>query len=554
MKSWVRFLTVIFLSFSLVLGIQHLAKAQIDPSRLVQQAEKQYHLDKSERSLKLLSQAEQAYRSQEALSPLAQVLALKSLVYQQQGNWELARQNLDRSFSLIENIPASNSKIQIQAQVWNSQGHYFLATGQHPQALANWQQAEKLYRQIEDAPGIAGTVLSQAEALNKMGFHRRACGLTLTLLDPALQRCQELKISTIPTIIKQARTGASPWLADSLNSIGNSFLAMGRLKCAKAFIQASRETTKISNFSPDTQAKITLNLGNINQAIAFQAKEQDNLASFRSHRWQALKYFQQLENQPSHTYRLAGELNQLSLLIISQKWSQATKLANRIQLSAQDQHNLDARVKLANNLVKLQRQHQNLNYTSQDIAQIYLDVIRLAQRSANSRIESSAWGNLGEMYDPQLQLEYTPQQLYEKALVLAQNTRSPEMAYRWQWRLGRIYRQQGLRARAIASYQASLANLNSLRTDLVALEKEVQYEFKEQIEPVYRELTDLLLTDNPSDLDLAAARNTIEALQIAELDNYFQDACLTFEPKSIDLIDPDAALIYTIVLPDRYLP
>ena len=150
-----------------------------------------------------------------------------------------------------------------------------------------------------------------------------------------------------------------------------------------------------------------------------------------------------------------------------------------------------------------------------------------------------------------LALSDTPEQLYREALTQAQQDRALEIAYRWQWQLGRIYRQQGDRERAIAFYQASLANLQDLRSDLAVLETEVQFDFKEQIEPVYRELADLLLTEPTTDKDLAEALQTIEALQVAELDDYFQDACLTYEPRSIAQLDPEAAVIYTIILPDR---
>ncbi len=47
------------------------------------------------------------------------------------------------------------------------------------------------------------------------------------------------------------------------------------------------------------------------------------------------------------------------------------------------------------------------------------------------------------------------------------------------------------------------------------------------------------------------ARDVIEGLQIAELDNYFQDACLTFKKQNIEQIDPTAAVIYTIILPEH---
>ena len=143
------------------------------------------------------------------------------------------------------------------------------------------------------------------------------------------------------------------------------------------------------------------------------------------------------------------------------------------------------------------------------------------------------------------------QRLFERALILAQAVQAPEIAYRWQWQLGRIYRQQGLKKKAIASYQTALANLASLRSDLAALDKEVQYEFKEQIEPVYRQLADLLLEGTPNDRNLELARNVIEALQVAELDNYFQDACITYETKAVERLDKSAAIVYTIVLPDR---
>ncbi|MEO0845543.1 MAG: CHAT domain-containing protein [Cyanobacteria bacterium J06648_1] len=561
MKSWKQFVVAVLLSWSLVLGLDLALNAQAAPDRLVRQAQQHYDQGRSVQALHLLEQAAERYQSQAAILPQAQILALTSLVQQQQGNWQLARESIERSLSLIAPLATSPNKTQVQAQIWHSKGHYKLATGQYDQALADWQQAEQLYRQIEDDSAIAGTILSQAEALGKMGFHRRACDRTLATIDLSESRCTELTQPTAVNIIKHAQSQPKPWLVDSLNSIGNHLLAMGKLKLALQFADASQSS--LSSFPAakwGTDSKIRLNLGNIHQAIALQAKEQDDFDRFKQHRRQAIAYFQQLERlsetPKDQDFQLAAQLNELSLLIASRQWSQAEQLANKIRLIPQN--DLYPQIKFANSLKLLQRYDQAANiasnYSQQDIAQMYLNVARQAQLSGDQRLESSALGNLGDICQDvgaELRLEYTPQQLYEQALSLAQATNSPEIAYRWQWRLGRVYRGQGLSTQAIASYQGALANLDSLRSDLVALEKEVQYEFKEQIEPVYRELADLLLTDVPSDRDLEAARNVIEALQLAELDNYFQDACLTFEPKSIEQLDPDAAIIYTIVLPDR---
>ena len=90
----------------------------------------------------------------------------------------------------------------------------------------------------------------------------------------------------------------------------------------------------------------------------------------------------------------------------------------------------------------------------------------------------------------------------------------------------------------------------------MSLDREIQFSFREQVESVYRELADLLLTTQYPNhpyyrANLETARDVIESLQVAELDNYFQDACLTFDKKNIDEIDSSAAVIYTIILPDR---
>ncbi|HBE17673.1 MAG TPA: hypothetical protein DDW51_08680, partial [Cyanobacteria bacterium UBA11367] len=71
------------------------------------------------------------------------------------------------------------------------------------------------------------------------------------------------------------------------------------------------------------------------------------------------------------------------------------------------------------------------------------------------------------------------------------------------------------------------------------------------VEPVYREFVSLLLASNPSQENLEQARKAIESLQLAELDNFFREACLEGKSKSIDEVDPTAAVIYPIILPER---
>jgi CHAT domain-containing protein len=83
---------------------------------------------------------------------------------------------------------------------------------------------------------------------------------------------------------------------------------------------------------------------------------------------------------------------------------------------------------------------------------------------------------------------------------------------------------------------------------------DIQFSFRDSVEPVYRQLVALLLTSEDgkqvSQENLKAARKIIESLQLAELDNFFKEACLTGMATQVDEVDPQAAVIYPIVLPD----
>jgi CHAT domain-containing protein len=107
---------------------------------------------------------------------------------------------------------------------------------------------------------------------------------------------------------------------------------------------------------------------------------------------------------------------------------------------------------------------------------------------------------------------------------------------------------------ATTAYAEAVKTLQSLRSDLAAISPDVQFSFRESVEPVYRQFVELLLQSDgnaPSQDNLKQAREAIEALQLAELDNFFQEACITASPIEIEQIDPQAAIIYPIILPSQ---
>ncbi|MEO0852380.1 MAG: CHAT domain-containing protein, partial [Cyanobacteria bacterium J06648_11] len=130
------------------------------------------------------------------------------------------------------------------------------------------------------------------------------------------------------------------------------------------------------------------------------------------------------------------------------------------------------------------------------------------------------------------------------------------IAYQWQWQLGRILKARDRLDEAIDAYAVAYDTLQSLRRDLVAVNPDVQFTFRDRVEPVYREYVDLLLQDRPDDapgqFEFQRAREAIEALQLAELDNFFRSACLDAQIVPLDAVDRSGtAVLYPILLRDR---
>ena len=175
----------------------------------------------------------------------------------------------------------------------------------------------------------------------------------------------------------------------------------------------------------------------------------------------------------------------------------------------------------------------------------------LPEHSQRARGLSYTLGTLGKIYEHQGRWQEA-QQVTQRALFSAQHLNAPEITYQWQWQLGRILAAQGETEPAITAYTEAVNLLQDLRQDLASVGTDAQFSFRDGVEPVYRQLVKLLVQgDQPSEQNLQLARSLIEKLQLAELDNFFQDDCLQARPNPIEQLDAKAAVIYPIILDDR---
>jgi CHAT domain-containing protein len=574
-KRLLRFIVVAILGLLLSLKLYSLPPTQAEQPiqsqgsalSLVQVGKKYYDAGQLSEAVQVLQQAAEAYAVQGDVLKQAQVLSLMSLAQQRLGRSQEAEAAINRSLSLLETGAREGEQVPVYAQVLNNKGHLQLARGQAEGALSSWQEAETLYAQGDDRTGVTGSQINQANALETLGFYRRSCNTVLKAFQLEKLKCEELAPETLDRVLKTFQSQPNSLQVTGLRSLGNLLRLLGKLNESQSILEKSLAIAKQLR-SPQDESKALLGLGNTQQAFANRARDLKKTDAAQKFVLSATDYYQQaatIAKVPSNSLSftaLQARLNELNLLIDTEQGSDAQKLLPSIEKEIGNyppsRASVYAQVNFARSLTSLKHKQPKTSFSWQDIAAILDAAVHSARKIEDKRAESYALGYLGQLqYEHQLSGTSTPQLSIERSLALAQTENAPEIAYRWQWQLGRIYRKRGEREQAIAAYQAAYDTLQILRGDLITLNQEIQFSFREQVEPVYREFADLLLDPKTggkqrevSQENLKKAREAIEALQLAELDNYFQDACAN--PKeNIEGIDPQVGIIYTAILPER---
>ncbi|NET58328.1 MAG: CHAT domain-containing protein [Symploca sp. SIO2E6] len=423
-----------------------------------------------------------------------------------------------------------------QAQTFNLQGQVHLAQGQPKAAAESFAAAATIYEEAEDNQGVVKSQINQAQALRQAGLYRRALATIQQVNDSLTQEPDSL--------LK----------AIALRSLGITQRLIGDLKDAEETIQQSLAIAQAQN-SPEDVSAAYLMLGNITKDRANKAQERSETRAIQENFQQAITYYQQAAaNATTPTATIEAQLNQLSLLgdleqeFTAEEWELLAEIRDTIEQLPLSSTAISARINWARMVME---QENRLNVSPQDIAQQLTLALQQARELKEPRAEAYALGQLGELRLKYGQLDQAEENT-RQALIVAQSIGASDIAYRWQWQLAQILKEQGKTAGAVAAYENAVNNLDILRSDLVSVNRDVQFSFRDSVEPVYREFVSLLLSsEDTSQQDLAKARKVIESLQEAELVNFFQEDCLTANPVEIDQIDPKAGVINPIILQNR---
>ncbi len=516
--------------------------SQLTLDQREQQARQLYLDGEFSAAIALWKDLAQSRAAQQNYAAQASALSNLSLARQQLGHWADAQAAVTASLQLVAQLTVPEQQIeQAKAQALMAQGSLQMALGRSQQSLETWQQAEMAYRQSGDVTGSDRARINQAQALRELGFYRQAL---------------EQLTGVMATMANQP---PSPLKAITLRRLGEILRLSGQLTDAQTALTQSLAIARVYDLPIEVSATL-LSLG-------YTAYDQGDIAAAQDFYQQAMISLS--DDASAHQRPLAAQLMpiqlaQLALSVKTAQWPAAAELWPTIQSQFDSlppsRTAIYHQVNWAHSLIKLKQANAtSLEPSWMTIAQQLRRASQQAHSLGDIKAEAYATGTLGQVYE-QTQQWAMAQDLTQQALSLSYSLGAEGLIYQWQWQLGRLWQAPGnpqqSRQKALDAYRRAIATLAELRGDLAAVGDSAQFSFREDVEPVYRQLVGLLLRPEPdgqtiSQANLASAQAVIESLRLAELDDYFREACADIQPININEVDPKAAIVYSIVLEDQ---
>ncbi|QIR41339.1 CHAT domain-containing protein [Tolypothrix sp. PCC 7910] len=518
--------------------------AQVPSLSVEQQARNSYAKGQFTEAAQLFQQAAKGYQA--AKDPIRQALSLSnlSLCYQQLGQWDDANRAITESVDILNTIKDTKAEKSLAlAQALDIRGGLQLARGQAEAAFKSWEGATSLYSQLNKPNKALTSQVNQAQAFQNLGLYKKAISLLETALK--LPQIYNNNIEQLKPAIE--KVAATPETATALRTLGESLRVVGSFDPANLILSRSLAIAQQLKL-PEIVTLNQISLGNLTRAQISLNKANKTEIDPQT----ALNYYQQAAASGIPDLKVQAQVNQLSLLVETKQLDAAKALLPQVQQQIAalpaSRSAIASRVNLAQTMIQMQKQAVG-QIDWEEIAKLLAIAVKQAKDLGDVRIQADAIGSLGHVYE-QKQQWADAEKLTQQAVQLGQQINAGDIAYRWQWQLGRVLKAQDKTESAIAAYKEAVGTIKSLRADLAAANPDLQFSFREAVEPIHRQLVALLVESNQKD-NLKTARDVIEGLQLVELDNFFREACLNGNPAQIDQVDRKAAVIYPIILENQ---
>jgi len=340
-----------------------------------------------------------------------------------------------------------------------------------------------------------------------------------------------------------------------LSQLGDLHFSLGQMgKVIDYFLKAVEEAKKTEN--PELIASVYNNVAN-----ALAVDKDYKTASFLFE--EALV---QLEKSTDDDLRATILINLLRLEYAKKNYK--TVVANLEGVILQIAQMADSHQKVKNLIsislfIKSLRKQLNLknDTTLQNSMYISLSEAQtIATELSDNRNASYAYGYMAQLYEAEKRYAEALR-LTRSAVFYAELCNAPEALYLWQWQLGRLFKAQGKVEESQNAYNKSIKTLNPIRQELFIGYRTKQDFFNTNVKPVYLGLAELILDKAEAAQDpvqkekyLMEARDTMETLKTAELEDFFKDECVSAKSVNKNKLvrSPEhTAILYPITLESK---
>jgi CHAT domain-containing protein len=530
-----------------------------------------------------------------AQSPDANQLVKQGIEFYQLGNVKTAIEIWEKALVIYQNNYNSGAEVIVRENLARA----YQETGKSEKAIIYWQQIIAYYEQVRNFTKMGRSLTEQAQIYSSLGQPQKAIAL---LCNPDQnQTCSPKSAVEIAHTYKDliGESTALGSLGDANRLVGNYDLAIKNLKSSLTI------ANKLN--LPELRVAVLNSLGNAHISLALVKYRRADSAIQRGDDVTKLLNDAKQEDQKALQYL------QTSLEIARSQKDSASEMRSLLRIIPLYDRN-NAKIEAINNLqqgIKLLEslpnnrefvyatidlvnllQSTRRNTTSLGISCLKPEAftqattllnraIKVAQNINDTRAESFALGELGHIYE--YCQEYSPAlEITTKARLAAeQNLKAQDSLYLWEWQSARILQAQGKTKAAISAYEQAINTLDTIRRDILIANRDIQFDFRDTIEPIYRELVALRLnleqpietanksgdysekrhskiiafqTNQDSGENLGAILSTINSLKLAELQNYFGNDCIIVPLQKTNIEQAGnvaTAFINTIILDNQ---
>ena len=492
----------------------------------------------------------------------AQQLVQTGVDRYQEGKFVEATESWLAAYAVYETTPNSSAL----AVVSENLARAYQQMGQTSTELSYWERAIASTKILGDTPKLGRLLTEQAQAYSRLGQHRRAiailCGEAPTEVITSDLEPRICNVGSALTIAEAANDPISQIAA--LGSLGESYRLIGDTKAGISLIEKGIEISRDTESSALESALLN-SLGNASVSLAQvsyrRAEEARSRGDFDASSFQAEAEAYNLKATDSfqRSYELAiaqeekpDQLRALMSLIPAYEragnqpaserhWQLAYTLLNQLPDS---QNKAFAAIQLSDLLepLSVRRLQTVLNATAPSpttkarATDLLNQALEIGEAINNPRVTSFALGKLGNLDERSGFYAAALDKTQQARLAADQGLAAQDSLYLWEWQAGRILKAQGKLTEAAQAYNQATDLLQQIRSDILNASQDLQFDFRDTVEPIYRQYAELNLKEVPTGITLIKGEPafaeldktliTLDSLKVAELQSYFANDCV----------------------------